>query len=315
MPTKKTTTRKTPAKPRAASTTRKASTRKTATGSGRVAAAAKKPLRPNSSELGVNAGYHAAEDLFYIKEKKYVDVTEGLAEGERRKTLTILIIIPFVVALAILWFVQLKRSVVESARDISFDGIQSQISGSIDQFKNSFEFDNASGTEQLTEEKLQQIKDGLMEKIKSGQDPALWPTHQFERLGISIQYPANWSERNASSVLSVTVGELNIANVPKDSKATSTAGISIRMQDMDKDFPLGPWLDKEFDGSYGTSTSTSTIPGFTTREYRRNDATRLPQGVLYFQQGRVLYRVQFNSLDYENDAPIIDGIIRSIKTL
>lgn len=308
MPTKKTTTRKTPAKPRAASTTRKASTRKTATGSGRVAAAAKKPLRPNSSELGVNAGYHAAEDLFYIKEKKYVDVTEGLAEGERRKTLTILIIIPFVVALAILWFVQLKRSVVESARDISFDGIQSQISGSIDQFKNSFEFDNASGTEQLTEEKFQQIKDGLMEKIKNGQDPALWPTHQFEKLGLAMQYPANWSQ-SATGTDSLKITDA------ASSTATSTASIGIRTQTVKKDFDLDKWLADNFKG-YAKASGTSPIAGLAATEIRKSGlAEGTVDSVICFQKDARLYVIEIISTGLESELPIIDGIIRSIKTL
>ncbi|MFA6422730.1 MAG: hypothetical protein WCV92_05030 [Candidatus Buchananbacteria bacterium] len=252
--------------------------------------------------------YESADDVYYIDNKRYVDASKVDYDQEKKRIYIIAILIPFVIALGVLWFMDLKKNVSDSAKQLSLGGLQAQMENSIDQFKNQFEFDNKTSTDQaLTDKQLEEIKNEIINKVKNSTDPTNWPTHESASLGLTVQYPISWTQRDENKLL-----RLN------SSSTVSVSEIIINLKSTAKNTKLNDWIKSNFSATnYKLTSSTNfSVAGATVIQYN-NTGTSADEinSIIFFQKNNKIYQVSIKSNDKKSSSGIISNIFKSLKIL
>lgn len=270
------------------------------------------PTKPKITQTKSNQpNYQEADDLYYINDKKYIDVNKVDYIQEKKGIYVIAILIPFVLAIGVLWFIGLKNNISKTAKDVSFASVQNQIKDSLDQLKNGYEFDTTSTDTALSDEQLEEVKNDIIEKVKTSLDSSNWPVHESATMGISLQYPLTWSQTDENKII-------RVVDILKNSDSTSTAEITISLKTATKNTKLPDWIKNNFTAeNYKITTSTNyKIASSTLTQFNNiKIATNEINSILFLQRDSKIYQINIKSLDKNNDGALIEKIIKTIKFL
>jgi len=250
-------------------------------------------------------------DAYYADSKKYIEFDRVDYDQEKKRVYIIAILIPVIVILAVIWFINLKKNISESADQLSFKAIQTEVENSIGQFKNNFEFNNSTNTDQqISESQIESIKEDIINKVKEGLDPSSWPIHESSLMGISVQYPTTWVQKDENKLI-------RLSDEPATS-SSSTAEVAISLKTATKNTKLEDWLKKNFTAvNYKKVSSTEfLIPNKTTIQFNNsNTEDNQINSIIFLQNNNKIYQINIKSLDKEGNGFLIDKIIKSIKLL
>lgn len=167
----------------------------------------------------------------------YINIREVSPELQQKKNLLWLGVGAFAIILIVCWFLVLRANVASNTNALTFSQLSQQINDSLAKFDTQLK-DRAAPTA-INIDDLNSIKDEVAAQIKSNPDSSLWPTHEFTKIGLSLQYPDAWQKLIDSKYLLVS-----------DSTSTTIASygqLTITLKDNSKGLPLASWLQKNID--------------------------------------------------------------------
>ncbi len=255
-------------------------------------------------ELVENSNFNDSEKNFYVIDgKKFVDISDH-SENDRVRAITLAILIPFIIALAILWFVQLKKGLSDTAKDISLNGIQDQLTNSIDGFKKSFEFENPTSTNNISEEEIEEIKNEIINRVKNNTDATNWPIHESTIMGISLQYPIGWTLKEANK-------KINIVDASNNASSTKvTVSSTISKLSIDK------WITANIDSKdYIKSTGTQTlIAGENSLRYNHKNLDEIDY-LIFIKKGDKIFQINITADEANYFEKTLETLLKTIKIL
>lgn len=251
-----------------------------------------------------------------IDESQYINVREVPPELQKKQTILWILVGVFTFILVISWLLVLRVNIKQETAQLNFNQLGQQISDSLARFDT--EIKSKSEPQAINVDDLNSIKTNLEQQIKSNPDSSLWPTHEFIKTSLSLQYPANWQKLSETK-------ELLISDTTTTELTSQYGQLTITIKDNSKKLTLTSWLEKYSDLSDYQQTKsifvfTSTTPE-TSSYLKINPAATVSSTLnrLYFINATSSKKIiEINTESRGDDTyyqPLLEEIIRTIRII
>jgi hypothetical protein len=159
------------------------------------------------------------------EEKMYVNIKEFEPEITVKTTTLKIVVAIFAVVLISSWIIILRYNITNQSKNLNFSLLKEEIN------KNLIRFDTEIKDRKNNEAIIIDDIDNLKEKLEnSNPNNSLWPTRNFEKWNLTIQYPENWIKTETEEQLTI---------VEEDSNTS----IIIAMEELNDKLDLESWLE------------------------------------------------------------------------
>ena len=117
----------------------------------------------------------------------YINIREISPELQRKQNLLWLGVGIFSIILVICWLFILRFNIASDTSQVSLSQLSQQINESLARFDTQVKDRATPQTIDIND--LTAIKENLETQIKNNPDSSLWPTHDFIKSGLRLQYP------------------------------------------------------------------------------------------------------------------------------
>lgn len=243
---------------------------------------------------------------------EYISINEHQAELDAKNKKLWLIVGIFAILLVCGWLIILRAGLRTATDQAGFSQISQEISDTLAKFDT--EIKNRAKPQPINVDDLTAIKDNLEQQIKSNPDSSSWPTHELDKIALTVQYPDDW-KNTAETKTAITLTD----------SATFTAAkygrITINARSNAKKYNLTTWLTKnKIDLTGYIAEKPLFVSASNTPEgliYNHNSSTTLDQ-MIYIDSAStktVLEVITEAKGDLSYYKPLIEEIIRTIKII
>jgi hypothetical protein len=139
---------------------------------------------------------------------KFVTINEYDAEFESKNKLTWLIVGIIGIFIFAFWFWTLGERTKTQSKGVGLAEISNEISIRVNEINENFDEAKTilieKSEETAREIELAQIKDEIIQKIQANLNSANWPMHTSGIMGLSLQYPENWTKLEQGGTLTLS---------------------------------------------------------------------------------------------------------------
>ncbi|MEK7653148.1 MAG: hypothetical protein AAB358_01545 [Patescibacteria group bacterium] len=216
--------------------------------------------------------------------------------------------------IVIFWFWTLRQNVSPREGTDNLDKLGQEVESTIGDLKNIFDSaKNMANQSGLTEQQaLDQAKMEVLQQIKVNIDSAKWPIHTSKVLGLSLQYPQNWTKKETKGIITLSSYE-SPENVPE-----VLAQVIISKMENPDGLAINDWLSQNTDAiqDYLPSEEKNIfVGGVEAAKYEQsgigaNDISYF----LYVEHEKNIFEIKIYSRNGKNlYEPLLEQVVKTIK--
>lgn len=238
-------------------------------------------------------------------EKKFIDISQEDKDEARKIKITWSIVAIVGVLFLALWFWSIKNNLKEPLTP-DFSQLSQKTGEAITELKQALNAENLINTPTSTASStdIQKVKEEVLLKLQTSLDVGSWPSHTSEILGVTINFPPDWSKKEDSK-------SLTIATASSSSPSTS---LSITKIANSKNTALSAWTEKNQNlfAGYELSDDSATIGNKSAITYNKEGSNSSTTDSIIFTAGdKSIYQINIYNNQPLNQI-ILDNIISSI---